>query len=99
MMTRAMTAMAFVIVVTMIGGVLGGFVGYEVGTHSPQFVATIASGQPENVPPNFQPGEFGLGLGIVSGLFFGAGSSLVIVVMMALRDIWLAKVDLGRRKG
>jgi hypothetical protein len=92
MITRAMSAMAFVILVTMIGGTLGGLVGREVGKFSPQFVATLASGKPDSVPANFKPDEFGLGLGIVSGLFFGAGSSLIIILIIALRDVWLAKL-------
>ncbi|MDB5350228.1 MAG: hypothetical protein JWN86_1475 [Planctomycetota bacterium] len=97
MMNRAMSAMAFVIIATMIGGILGGLVGYEVGRLSPQFVATIASGNPEGMRPSFKPDEFGLGLGIVSGLFFGAGSSLLLIVVISLREAWMARLALQKR--
>jgi hypothetical protein len=97
MIARWMSAMAFVILVTMLGGALGGLVGREVGKLSPQLMETLAAGKPQGTQPTFQPDQFGLGLGIISGLFFGAGSSLVIVLVMAWRDVWLAKLELRKR--
>lgn len=91
MMNRVMAAMAFVIVITLIGGGLGGLVGREVGRFSPEFASTIAFGKPSDATPGFRADRFGMGLGIVSGLFFGVGSSLVVVVVVAMRDVWIAR--------
>jgi hypothetical protein len=38
-----------------------------------------------NGPP-IEPVEFGLGLGAVSGLFLGAGASLLLVIALVFRD-------------
>lgn len=92
-----MWTMTFVIVATMIGGAFGGLAGREVGRSAPQFVSSLAFGRPDAAPATFRPEEFGLGLGIVSGLFFGAGASVVLVVVIALRDAWLARADSIRR--
>ncbi|MHC5541798.1 hypothetical protein ACYOEI_26570, partial [Singulisphaera rosea] len=43
---------------------------------------------------NFDPTEFGFGLGVVSGLFLGAGTGLFLVVVLALRDAWLARAGI-----
>lgn len=98
MLTRVISAMAPVILTTLIGGALGGLVGYEVGRFSPQFVAWLAYYPPNVLGPQFRPEEFGLGLGIVSGLFFGAGSSLFVVGVMGFRDAWPARLALRSGK-
>jgi hypothetical protein len=90
-MKRIMVAISFVIVTTLIGGVLGGFVGQEIGKLSPEFVATIAYGTPDRAHPNFRPDRFGLGVGAAAGLFFGAGSSVVLVLANVGREVWLAR--------
>ncbi len=41
-------------------------------------------------PRDFDPTEFGFGIGTVSGLFLGAGACLFLVVVLVLRDAYLA---------
>ena len=94
MMPRMIAALAFVIVATMIGGGLGGLVGRLVGQSSPEFMATMAFGSPDRVIPGFRPHVFGMGVGMACGLFFGAGSGLLLAVVMALRDAWMARAGL-----
>jgi hypothetical protein len=96
-MTKAMQALTVVILSTLIGGALGGLVGRFVGQVSPSFVRTLAAPGPRSVlPASFQAAEFGLGLGIVSGLFFGAGTGLFAIVILALRDVWVARLELTK---
>ena len=84
--------MTAVIASVLIGGVLGGVVGREVGRHSPSFVRLVAMAiDVGELPPRFDTAEFGLGLGVVSGLFLGAGTSLFVVLLMAARDAWLER--------
>ena len=90
-MKRLMIAISIVIATTLLGGVLGGFVGLEIGTLSPEFVSTIAYGAPGHAHPNFRPERFGLGIGAAAGLFFGAGASVVLVLVHVGREIWLAR--------
>ena len=72
-------------------------VGAAVGRFAPSFVTWLASpGLVFNAQPNaFDPTEFGFGLGTVCGLFLGAGTGLFLVVVLALRDAWLARAELG----
>ena len=77
---------------TVASGVAGGVVGAAVGTFAPSFVTWIET-LPSN-PPRFNPAEFGLGLGIVSGLFLGAGVGSFLVAVLAFRDAWLARAGM-----
>lgn len=95
-MTRLMISLGFVIASILIGGIIGGFVGREVGRHSPSFVKAIAGGPQPLADHPSQPAEFGYGLGIVSGLFFGAGIGLFLVLVHAIRDAWLARLAIVR---
>ena len=91
-----MIATSFVIIITLLGGVLGGFVGREIGRISPEFVVTLAYGTPDRKNPNFRPERFGLGVGAAAGLFFGAGASVVLVLVHIGREVWLARIALKR---
>ena len=46
---------------------------------------------PQEARAQIDPTEFGFGLGIVSGLFLGAGTGVFLVCVLALRDAWLAR--------
>jgi hypothetical protein len=98
-MVRLMQAQAFVIVSVLLGGLLGGYVGREVGRRAPSFVAMLAPVRPSELPASFRPAEYGLGLGTVSGLFFGAGTSMFVVLVHASRSAWLARGRPGRAAG
>jgi hypothetical protein len=91
-MLRLTQAIVAVMACTVASGVAGGVVGLAVGTFAPAFVQWI-----ENLPkgnPPFDPAEFGLGLGVVSGLFFGAAVGAFLVAVIAFRDAWLARAGL-----
>lgn len=97
-MSRLMLALGFVIASIMLGGVLGGLAGREIGYFSPSFVWHLESGEfPERpVPPTFNPAEFGFGLGSVCGLLLGAAIGTVLAIVHALRDAWMARSDLAK---
>ena len=89
-MIRLSQAIFAVMAGTVAGGVSGGIVGAAVGRISPSFVAWLHS--PEHPPagPGFDATEFGFGLGVVSGLLLGAGTTLALAIALAVRDAWLA---------
>jgi hypothetical protein len=87
-MIRLPQAIVAVMTCTLAAGAAGGLVGAAVGRIAPSFVNWLHSpGRPANVNPT----EFGFGLGVVSGLFMGAGTGLFLVCVLALRDAWLAR--------
>ena len=90
---RLPQALAAVLSGTLVGGVAGGVVGAAVGTFAPAFVQWLQNnmGLPKAVPAVGSPAEFGLGLGLVSGLVFGTGVGLVLVLGLAFRDAWLLR--------
>lgn len=92
-MIRLTQAIVAVMACTVASGVAGGIAGLAVGTFAPSFVVWL-----QDLPPNgnakFDVVEFGLGLGIVSGLFFGAGVGSFLVAVIAFRDAWLAQAGL-----
>ena len=90
-MIRLTQAIVSVMACTVASGVAGGIVGAAVGRFAPSFVAWLAGEGLGHPPANFDPTEFGFGLGTVSGLFLGAGTGLFLVVVIALRDAWLAR--------
>jgi hypothetical protein len=91
-MIRLTQAIAAVMACTVASGVAGGVVGAAVGTFAPSFVTWIQALPPN--PPPFDPAEFGLGLGIVSGLFLGAAVGSFLVAVLAFRDAWLARAGM-----
>ncbi len=81
-------AIAAVMTCTLISGAAGGIVGAAIGRFAPSFVSWLHS------PGGFNavdPIEFGFGLGMVCGLLMGAGASIFLVCVLALRDAWLAR--------
>ena len=91
-MIRLPQAIVAVMSCTMASGVAGGVVGATVGRLAPSFVGWLHSPTMGNGPLNFDPTEFGLGLGVVSGLLMGAATGVFLVVVLTLRDAWLARV-------
>ena len=80
-------AIASVMLGTLASGAAGGLVGFAVGRLAPTFVRWLYSpGGGAGVAAGFDPGEFGFGLGIVSGLFLGAGASLFLAMILVIRD-------------
>ena len=92
-MIRLTQAIVAVMACTVTSGVAGGVVGAAIGTFAPSFV-TWLQGLPKVGGPALDPTEFGLGLGVVSGLFFGAAVGSFLVAVIALRDAWLARAGL-----
>ena len=90
---RLSQAIVAVMAGTIASGLAGGIVGATVGRLAPSFVAWLHSPVLGQNPPNFDATEFGLGLGVVCGLFLGAGASLFLAVVIVLRDAWLARTD------
>jgi hypothetical protein len=86
-MIRLTQAMVAVMTCTIASGAAGGVVGATVGRLAPSFVSWLYS--PGAPGAGVDPTEFGFGLGVVSGLFLGAGTGLFLVVVLTLRDAWL----------
>jgi hypothetical protein len=98
-MIRLTQAIVAVMSCTLAAGAAGGIVGAAVGRLAPTFVRWLFS--PGGGGGNIDPTEFGFGLGVVSGLFLGAGTGVFLVCVLALRDAWLARdgIDPVQRKG
>jgi hypothetical protein len=88
-MIRLSQAIVAVMSCTLVAGAAGGIVGATVGRLAPSFVRWLCS--PGGGGAQIDPLEFGFGLGIVSGLFLGAGTGVFLVCVLALRDAWLAR--------
>jgi hypothetical protein len=88
-MIRLTQAIVAVMSCTLVGGAAGGIVGAAVGRLAPGFVRWLCS--PGGAGGNVDPTEFGFGLGVVSGLFFGVGTGVFLVCVLTLRDAWLAR--------
>ena len=87
-MERSFRALVVIVIFVMVGFCLGGWVGHEVGKRSPSFVIAIYPSRPGEIPNNLDPAEFGQGLGMVFGLFFGVGSGVFVTFLQAVREIW-----------
>jgi O-antigen ligase len=96
-MIRLTQAIVAVMACTLAAGLAGGVVGLALGTFAPALVLWIED-LPKGNPP-FDPVEFGLGLGVVSGLFFGAAVGSFLVAVIAFRDAWLARAGLSPDAG
>ena len=96
-MIRLTQAIVAVMSCTIASGAAGGVVGAVVGRLAPSFVLWLHSpGGPGAALIN--PAEFGFGLGVVCGLFLGAGTGVFLVVVITLRDAWLARAGLLQNK-
>jgi hypothetical protein len=93
-MIRLSQAIAAVMACTVASGVAGGIVGAAVGRFAPSFVSWLYSPGMNQVPAQFDPTEFGFGLGVVCGLFLGAGTGMFLVVVLTLRDAWLIRAGI-----
>ncbi len=94
-MIRLSQAIVAVMACTLASGAAGGLVGAAIGRVAPSFVNWLHSpGRGANIDPT----EFGFGLGVVSGLFMGAGTGVFLVCVLALRDAWLARYGLPSAK-
>lgn len=94
-MIRLTQAIAAVMGCTIASGLAGGIVGAAVGRFAPSFVAWIHAPLGDGPAQVFDPTEFGLGLGVVSGLFLGAASGLFLVMVLAFRDAWLIRAGIA----
>ena len=92
-MLRLPQAIVAVMAGTIASGVAGGIVGAAVGRLAPSFVRWLYAPGLNQAPLDLDPTEFGLGLGVVSGLFLGAGACVFLVTVLALRDAYLARAD------
>lgn len=90
-MMKLSQAIRAVMTATLASGVLGGLVGYLVGLLAPSFVRWLYAPITGQAADDFRPTEFGLGIGVVSGLFLGAGASVFLAAMMIVRDAVLAR--------
>jgi hypothetical protein len=90
-MIRLTQAIVSVMACTIASGVAGGIVGAAVGRFAPSFVGWLHSPVGNNA---VDPTEFGFGLGTVCGLFLGAGTGVFLVVVLTLRDAWLARAGI-----
>jgi hypothetical protein len=97
-MIRLTQAIVSVMGCTIASGVAGGVVGAAVGRLAPTFVSWLASPGGVIGAGPIDPTEFGFGLGTVCGLFLGAGTGLFLVVVLTLRDAWLARSGLLHEK-
>ena len=88
-MIRLGQAIAATMGCTIAAGFAGGVVGASVGSFAPGFVLWLEEFGPSRNA--FDPAQFGLGLGIVSGLFLGASVGSFLVMGLAWRDAWLAR--------
>jgi hypothetical protein len=86
-MIRLTQAIVAVMSCTLAAGAAGGIVGAAVGRIAPTFVRWLFS--PGAAGAGIDPTEFGFGLGVVSGLFLGAGTGVFLVCVLAIRDAWL----------
>ncbi len=93
-MMRLTQAITSVMGTTFAGGLAGGAVGSAIGRFAPSFVIWIHQSVPPQAAAPPDPTEFGLGLGVVSGLFFGAAVGSFLVTVIALRDAWLARAGI-----
>jgi hypothetical protein len=88
-MIRFGQAIAATMGCTIAAGFAGGVVGASVGSFAPGFVLWLEEFGPSRNA--FDPTQFGLGLGIVSGLFLGASVGSFLVMVLAWRDAWLMR--------
>jgi hypothetical protein len=86
-MIRLSQAIVAVMSCTLAAGAAGGVVGAALGRLAPSFVRWLFA--PGGAGAQVDPTEFGFGLGVVCGLFLGAGTGVFLVCVLAIRDAWL----------
>jgi hypothetical protein len=86
-MIRLSQAIVALMSCTLAAGVAGGVVGAALGRLAPSFVRWLFA--PGGAGAQVDPTEFGFGLGVVCGLFLGAGTGVFLVCVLAIRDAWL----------
>jgi hypothetical protein len=96
-MIRLSEAITSVMLGTLASGAVGGLVGYAIGRLAPTFVRWLCS-PAGGAGAGFDPAEFGFGLGIVSGLFLGAGASVFLAMILVVRDTILGRQEPHRRE-
>lgn len=97
-MIRLTQAIVSVMASTVASGFAGGVVGATVGRFAPSFVTWLHSPDARFGPANIDTTEFGFGLGMICGLFMGAGTGLFLVVVLTLRDAWLVRSGISMAK-
>ncbi len=90
-MTKLANTIGAVIGGTIVSGLAGGGVGAVIGRFAPSFVRWIYMPGDNAAPADFVPTEFGFGLGAVSGLFLGAGTSVLLAIAFIIRDMVVAR--------
>ncbi len=93
---RFLIGLGGIILAVLLGGGLGGAAGRAAGVYAPTFVREIAPAPIGGLPPGFDVVEFGTGLGIVSGLFFGAAAGAFLIALIVVRELWLATLAARR---
>ena len=90
-MIRFTQAVVSVMTATIASGFAGGVVGAAIGRLAPSFVAWLCTPGPKFLGQNFEPTEFGFGMGAVAGLLLGSISSTSLIIAIALRDARFAQ--------
>jgi hypothetical protein len=88
-MLRLWQAFLTVALSIAIFGVLGALLGTTLGSVAPTFVEWLM-GPGYEAYPSPRPYEFAVGIGLMSGLGFGAFLGIMLVVLLTLRDAWVA---------
>jgi hypothetical protein len=70
-------------------GALGALIGVGLGSAAPTFVEWMMGPAYTRIDMP-RPYEFALGMGLLSGLAFGAFLGITLVVLLTLRDAWVA---------
>ncbi|MDX2038795.1 MAG: hypothetical protein SFX72_19265 [Isosphaeraceae bacterium] len=89
-MIRLTQAIGAVMAATVVSGVVGGAVGAAIARLAPNFVILLVVPLTKD-PNHYDPVEFGIGLGSISGLLLGLGTSLVLMIAILIRDGFVAR--------
>jgi hypothetical protein len=67
----------------LVFGVLGGVLGWCIGTFAPDAYVGMLRLPPES----FSPVQFGIGVGLINGLFTGLGLAILLVGIVSWHDV------------
>lgn len=67
----------------LVCGLLGALLGWSIGTFAPDAYVGMLRLPPES----FSPVQFGIGVGLINGLFTGLGLAILLVGIMAWHDV------------
>ena len=84
-------ALATVIGTAIFFGLAGMGIGFMIGNVAPEFFRHLFAQGRED----FNPEEFGIGIGLVNGLTWGLVVSLVLVAILSWRETRLARAARG----